>query len=205
MRCHADDSEGSSDGAGDALGLGYGSDNGSGSEAGDSQDAKPSASAAEEETEAGSAAAKETAADSAAEEDAAAQKQLADSATEEAAEAQTQASSTPAHTQHGEQAPASVRDHAHHQEGQSMGGASGRESKPGSHADPDQAGAGHSAGISGKDAEKAPEARQSLANGKAPVSLYSIGSRSVHSPRPVLHLTLSPLLRDQMTWWHHTW
>ena len=195
MRCHADDSEGSSDGTGDALGLGYGSDNGSGSEAGDSQDAKPSASAAEEAPEAGSAAAEETAADSAAEEVAAAQKQLADSATEEAAEEQTQASSTPAHAQHAEQAPASVRDHAHHQKGQSMGGASGRESKAGDYADPDQAGAGHSAGKSGKDAEKALEAHQSLANGKEPVSLYSKGSRSVQSPRSVLALTLSPFLR----------
>ena len=196
MRCHADDSEGNSDGAGDALGLGYGSDNGSGSEAGDSQDAKPSASAAEEAPKAGSAA-EETAANSAVEEDAAVQKQLADSATEEAAEAQTQASSTPAHTQHGEQAPASVRDHAHNQERQSMGGASGGESKPGSNSDPDQAGAGHSAGISGKDAEKAPEACQSLANGKAPVSLYSKGSRSVQSPQSVLAFTLSPLLRSK--------
>ena len=195
MRCHADDSEGSSDGAGDALGLGYGSGNGSGSEVGDSQDAKPSASAAEEEADAGSAAAKETAADSAEEEDAAAQKQLADSATGETAEAQTQASSMPAHSQHGEQAQASVREHAHHQEGHSMGDVSGRESKPGSNADPDQAGAGHSAGISGKDAEKAPEARQSLANGKAPVSLYSKGSRSVQGSRSVLALTSFPFLR----------
>ena len=181
MRCYADESEGTSDGGGDALGLGYGSDDGSGSEAGDSQDAKPLASAAEEAPKAGSAA-KGTAADSAAEEDAAAQKQVADSATEEAAEAETQASSTPAHTQHGEKAPASVRDHAQPQKGHSMGDAAGRESKPGCSADPEQARAEDSAGISGKDAGKAPEAHQSLANGKAPVPLYSKGSRSVQSP-----------------------
>lgn len=181
MRCYADESEGTSDGGGDALGLGYGSDDGSGSEDGDSQEAQPSDSAAEEAPKAGSAA-KESAAESAAEEDAAAQRQVADSATEEAAEAQTQASSAPAHTQHGEQALASVRDHAQPQKGQSMGNAAGRESKPGCGADPEQARADHSAGISGKDAGKAPEARQSLANGKAPVPLYSKGSRSVQSP-----------------------
>lgn len=182
MRRYAGESEGTSDEGGDALGLGYGSDDGSGSEAGDSQEAKPSDSAAEEAPKAGSAA-KEGAAQSAAEEDAAAQRQVADSATEEAAEAQTQASSAPeARTQHGEQAPASVRDHAQPQKGQSMGDAAGRESNPGCGADPEQARAEHSAGISGKDAGKAPEARQSLANGKAPVPLYSKGSRSVQSP-----------------------
>ncbi len=193
MGCSADHSEGSSEGGGDALGLGYGSDDGSGSEGGDSQGAEPSPYPAAQAPKADLAAEKGPA-EPGLLEDVAAQKQTKDTATEGDVETQIQSSSTPAHAQRRERAPVNVRDHRQHQKGQPMEDASGEESNPGLNAAPEQAWLEDSPGIPEKVAENAPEAHQSLANGKAPAPLYSKGSRSVQSPRCALAPTLFILL-----------